>query len=82
MQTATYPTEFEPQTPSNPASAACQAYLPILLTQLGRRIGSIRPLFKLRTDYADRILTAADNDNVKLIRRFEKQAKKREAHFE
>jgi len=42
VQTATYPTEFEPQTPSNPASAACQAYLPILLTQLGR--SSIQPV--------------------------------------
>ena len=39
-----YPTEFEDQTPSNPALAACQAHLPMLLTQPGR--SSIQPLHR------------------------------------
>ena len=44
VQTATYPTEFEPQIPSNSASAPSQAHLPMLLTQPGR--SSIQPLHR------------------------------------
>ena len=44
VQAPPCPVEFEPQPPSNSASAACQAHLPMPLTQLGR--SSIQPLHR------------------------------------
>ena len=44
VQTATYPTEFKPQTPSNSASAPSQAHLPMVQACSGR--SSIQPLHR------------------------------------